>query len=224
MAQIYRSEAVIFDLDDLLYKEFDFVRSGYWTIAKLVDNNYPKKLFNSMMAQYFLGNPVIDWLINDSKCNSNFSKEELLEIYRNHVPDISINVDVANLLSELARNDNQIGLITDGRSVTQRNKIKALGLENWINDFVISEETGFQKPSHQPFLYYMDRFKGSRFVYVADNYNKDFIAPNQLGWRTIALSDNGLNIHTCREGLEAIHSPAEVIGTIRELIVSEAYP
>ena len=222
MAQIFKHEAVIFDLDDLLYKEFDFVRSGYWAISQLV-SNCPKKLFNIMMAQYFLGNPVIDWLIKDYfKSESDYSKEELLAVYRNHSPDISINADVLNILNRLKDNENPMGLVTDGRGLTQRNKIKALGLENWINEFSISEETGFQKPSAKPFLYFMEKFKVSNFVYIADNYNKDFIAPNQLGWRTIALADNGLNVHTMNEQLDPIYLPSEVIASFRELTISHA--
>jgi putative hydrolase of the HAD superfamily len=224
MAQIYKSEAVIFDLDDLLFKEFDCVRSGYWKIAQLVDKGQPKKIFNLMMAQYFLGNPVIDWLINDHLRNGlEYTKDELLAVYRNHLPDISINAEVADVLNQLSSNNNKMGLITDGRSITQRNKINALGLSTWIDEFVISEETGFQKPSPQPFLYFMEKFDVSNFVYVADNYNKDFIAPNQLGWRTIALTDNGLNVHTCKENLEAINRPSEVIKNLRELRISTDY-
>lgn len=222
MVQIYKHEAVIFDLDDLLYKEFDFVRSGYWTISQLV-SNCPKKLFNLMMAQYFLGNRVLDWLINDYlKNKSEYSKDELLAIYRNHNPDIMISADVLNILQQLKRNRNPMGLVTDGRSITQRNKIKALGLENWIDEFSISEETGFQKPSVKPFLYFMEKFDVANFVYVADNYNKDFIAPNHLGWRTIALTDNGLNVHTRKEHLDPINLPAEVIASFRELTITSS--
>lgn len=219
MVQIYKHEAVIFDLDDLLYKEFDFVRSGYWTISKLV-SDCPKKLFNLMMAQYFLGNPVLDWLINDFFQNkAEYSKDELLAVYRNHIPDITINADVLNILQQLKKNGNPMGLLTDGRSVTQRNKIKALGLDNWIDEFSISEETGFQKPSFKPFLHFIEKLNASNFVYIADNYNKDFIAPNQLGWRTIALTDNGLNVHTSNEHLDTVNLPSEEIASFGELVI-----
>ena len=35
----------------------------------------------------------------------------------------------------------------------------------------------------------------ANFYYIGDNVVKDFIAPNQLGWTTICLLDNGQNIH-----------------------------
>lgn len=218
MALIYKNEAVIFDLDDLLYKEFDFVRSGFWSIAKMISPDEPKVLFRSMMVQYFLGNAVFDWLYNDYlKQDSDFTVNSLLEIYRNHKPDITLSSDVFNFLSKLKDNANMIGLITDGRSISQRNKIEALGLSTWIDGFTISEDMGFEKPSPEPYRFFMEKFKAQKYVYIADNYNKDFIAPNQLGWRTIALSDNGLNIHLRKENLGSLHFPQEVIESFKEL-------
>lgn len=222
MALIYKREAVIFDLDDLLYKEFDFVRSGYWTIAKIISPDDPKVLFRSMMVQYFSGNAVFDWVYNVYlKQDSNFKVNALLEIYRNHKPDITLSADVFNFLSKLKNNGNMIGLITDGRSISQRNKIEALGLLNWIDGFTISEDIGFEKPSQEPYRYFIEKFKAQNYIYIADNYNKDFIAPNQLGWRTIALSDNGLNVHSKKENLDFHAFPQEVIENFKELEISE---
>lgn len=33
------------------------------------------------------------------------------------------------------------------------------------------------------------------FYYVGDNTEKDFLAPNDLGWTTVCLLDDGRNIH-----------------------------
>jgi putative hydrolase of the HAD superfamily len=223
MVQIYKNETVIFDLDDLLYKEFDFMRSGFWIIAKTVSEHEPKKLFRLMMVQYFLENQVLDWLCNDYlKSNSIFTPEFLLNIYRNHKPDISISAELQQLLYSLKKNQNNMGIITDGRSLTQRNKIEALGLQRWINEFTISEELGFEKPSEKPFLFFMNKFDSENFVYLADNHDKDFIAPNKLGWRTIALADNGLNIHTTKKELNMINYPNYTINNFLELELSTA--
>lgn len=221
MALIYKNEAVIFDLDDLLYKEFDFVRSGFWSIAKVVSPDEPKLLFRSMMVQYFSGNAVFDWVYNDYlNQESDFTVNVLLEIYRNHKPDISLSADVFNFLTKLKNNGNLIGLITDGRSLSQRNKIEALGLSSFIDGFTISEDIGFEKPSQEPYKFFMAKFKAKDYVYIADNYNKDFIAPNQLGWRTIALSDNGLNVHLRKKNMDSITFPKEVIESFKELEIN----
>ena len=220
MAQIYKDEAVIFDLDDLLYKEFDFMRSGFWTIAQTISVEEPKGLFRLMMAQYFMGNAVIDWVVKDYlKEKTNYDIHSLVTIYRTHKPDISLSAEVVRALSRIKENGNKMGLITDGRSVTQRNKIEALKLNEWISDFTISEELGFEKPSKKPFLYFMERFECKNFVYLADNYSKDFITPKQLGWRTIALSDNGLNIHNINNKLSLNYFPDEIISNFSNIFI-----
>lgn len=99
----------------------------------------------------------------------------------------------------------RIGLITDGRSVQQRNKIEALGLLRWIdeNDTIISEEFGSEKPTTENYLYLMKRYPDCHdFTYVGDNVKKDFIAPNALGWNSICLRDDGRNIH--KQGSEEL--------------------
>lgn len=216
MVQIYKNEVVVFDLDDLLFKEFDFIRSAYWDIAKKVDNQNSKMVFKSMMVQYWDNKPVMDWL---SSKYEEYSVETLLTLYRNHEPEICLTRYVLNILNRLKENGNIIGLITDGRAITQRNKIKALGLEEWISDFIISEEFGFSKPSPNAFEFYIHKYPGKKFIYIADNYNKDFLSPNNLGWRTVALNDNGLNIHQKKEDIGGEYIPIETINNFKEIQV-----
>ena len=223
MARIFKNEAVIFDLDDLLYKEFDFMRSGFWTIARTVETEEPKNLFRMMMARYFLGQSVLDWLCIEYLSNSEFTVESLLSIYRNHQPDISLAAETEQLLNALKQNGNKIGILTDGRASTQRNKIKALKLENWVDVISVSEECGYEKPAEEPYRFFMEQFKLDRFVYLADNFNKDFIAPNKLGWRTIALLDNGLNIHTRKKELNQLNYPGEVVNSLSEIEVNACF-
>ena len=95
-----------------------------------------------------------------------------------------------------------MGMITDGRIQTQRLKIHALGLDKYIpeQNILISEATGADKHFSLPFDIMMRRNPGeSRFVYVGDNPEKDFLWPNRLGWLTVMLLDtDGRNIHPQR--------------------------
>ena len=96
--------------------------------------------------------------------------------------------------------------MTDGYSVTQRNKIKALDIENIFDLIVISEEFGFEKPNPKNFEVF-DKFNTIEKYYIGDNTSKDFIAPNTLGWTTICLLDNGKNIHMQDFNKELIYLP-----------------
>jgi putative hydrolase of the HAD superfamily len=90
----------------------------------------------------------------------------------------------------------KIGIITDGRSLTQRNKIEALGIGKYIDGLVISEDIGSEKPDPRNFEALSEQIPASTYFYIADNIRKDFHTPNLMGWTTIGLIDNGLNIHS----------------------------
>ena len=123
---------------------------------------------------------------------------DYLYIYRNHKPNIALCEDVVRTLDALKAEGVRIGLITDGRSVQQRNKIEALGMGRWIKneDIVISEGFGSEKPALANYEFFMKRYPECQdFTYVGDNPRKDFIAPNVLGWMTVCLKDDGRNIH-----------------------------
>ena len=81
--------------------------------------------------------------------------------------------------------------------MTQRHKVDALGLSAYIDehDILISEETGYEKPSDKPFRWFMEHYPSRTYYYIGDNPAKDFEAPNRLGWTTICLLDDGSNIH-----------------------------
>jgi putative hydrolase of the HAD superfamily len=92
---------------------------------------------------------------------------------------------------------NKVALITDGRSKTQRNKVEALGLQQYLSaeDVIVSEELGSEKPDVRNYNALVRKYPSDTFVYVADNTRKDFVTPNTLGWSTIGLLDDGRNIH-----------------------------
>lgn len=186
-----KSKYLIFDLDDTLVYEIDYLKSAYHEIALRLDPLNSNELFQRMWSLYTNKQNVFKILIN---LYSDFSVEELLEIYRNHYPLISL-VDGAKEILEYAKSKGySIGLISDGRSVTQRNKLKALAIEDFFDKVIISEEFGSAKPDERNFKYFMED-KFAEYIYVADNLRKDFVTPNRLNWISICLMDRGWNIH-----------------------------
>lgn len=197
---------VCFDLDDTLYKEIDFLESAYKEIAEYAVgecggysanlNSHALKAYNRMIDAYHNGQNAFDELNKYLGINKPVS--DYLYVYRNHKPRIVLSEEVERMFCSMVRFGLRIGLISDGRSVQQRNKIEALGLKRWIEeeDIIISEEFGSEKPAKENYAYFMKRYSHCQsFIYVGDNVKKDFIAPNRLGWETIGLMDDGRNIH-----------------------------
>ena len=89
-----------------------------------------EKLWN-----YFLeGKNAIDELLED--LGQSERKTECLEIYRNHMPDITLYDGAGDCIRELKEAGIKIGIITDGRVNGQKNKIAALGLDKIADDII----------------------------------------------------------------------------------------
>ena len=220
---------ICFDLDDTLYKEIDYLKSAYREIAEYAAghcegcsdsvNILAIKAYNRMLDAYREGLNAFEEL--NLFLGLELPISDYLYIYRNHKPKIALPEDVAMTLEELQAKGVRIGLITDGRSVQQRNKIEALGLGKWIEeeDIVVSEEFGSEKPALANYEFFMKRYPECHdFTYVGDNLKKDFIAPNAFGWKTICLKEDGRNIHRQEvEGLEGGMMPKRWIEKLEEV-------
>lgn len=218
-------KVVCFDLDDTLYKEIDFLKSAFKEIvdyALKCSSNVdlsPAHLYEGMLSTYFSKNNAFDYLI--AAVGMDLDKAILLSLYRNHVPQISLSEGALELLTEIKSRGFEIGIITDGRSIQQRNKIKALGLDKIVSEgnIIISEEFGPEKPSMANYEYFVTKYPdATEFFYIADNPKKDFLSPNVLGWKTICLKDDGRNIHSQSFDLPQEYLPRVVVKCLSEVI------
>lgn len=196
---------IAFDLDDTLYKEIDFVRSAFDYIDLYLYRKYPfkrKYIYNILYTAFEKKENPFDKLFTILG-NTNYKVSEnitdMVRMYRNHNPSIKLDSKTQETLSRLKSEGYVLGLITDGRSITQRNKIAALGLDIFFekHDIIISEEFGSEKTNISNFKYFNDRYPFlKKMFYIGDNPKKDFLNPMKLGWKTICLKDNGMNIHS----------------------------
>lgn len=179
---------VIFDLDDTLYSEKDYVRSGFKAVSDYLGGGYEESLWHSFEE----GKPAIDELL--SELGREEEKEAVLDRYRTHEPRIELYDGVKELLQKLREQGRRIGIITDGRPEGQKNKIAALGLDQLVDDILITDELGgvqFRKPCDIAFRIMQTKWRlpAGEMVYIADNPDKDFQAPKQLGMRCIMIDN-----------------------------------
>lgn len=185
---------IVFDLDDTLFLERDFVRSGFREVARVLERTGSVSAFERLEQLFDGGNvdPIGTIIEQDG---APVGKSELLRVYREHEPTLRLSDSIREMLTDYASAGRPLGIITDGRSLTQRNKIRSLGLGAWISELVISEEFGSAKPAAANFLHFESQFPNRSYAYVGDNVSKDFVAPNRLGWTTIGVRNDGQNIH-----------------------------
>lgn len=181
-------KAVIFDLDDTLYSEKEYVRSGYHKIAEVLPqvDNAAEKLWTLFEEK----KPAIDELLKQEKILSEEVKQACLHAYRYQIPDIHLYEGVEEMIAEFKTQGLKIGIITDGRPEGQRAKLQVLSLETLVDEIIVTDEFGgaeFRKPNPIAFETMKERLgvEYAEMCYVGDNTKKDFIAPDQLGMRSI---------------------------------------
>ncbi len=198
---------VVFDLDDTLYDEIEYCKSGFAAVAEFLAN-LPEPRSSSMgegqappaerisavlWEQFTAGNRTKTFNAALDELGMSYDDEligELIEVYRNHNPKISLPQDSRDVLCELSTKYT-LALLTDGFLPAQKLKVQALKIEKYFKSIVYTEQLGREcwKPSPAGFEKIMQTLKGKpeNMAYVADNEKKDFIAPNKLGFSTIQL-------------------------------------
>ncbi|MBJ8361510.1 HAD family hydrolase [Citrobacter cronae] len=214
--QISDNSFLVFDLDDTLYKEADFRDSGFEFIRQEILRLYQRDIVGLLRGFYSgrskdLFTDIINWLGLPPT-----SKEQFIWMYRNHQPVIAIDNDVLTMLRYLNDNTRGVSILTDGRTVTQRNKIKALCLQEFTA-YISEEFDNAEKPDPLRFEFIQRLHGKCEYIYVGDNVNKDFVTPNNLGWTTIGIMDDGRNIHSQNEIISEQSRPNIWLRSILEL-------
>lgn len=214
---------IVFDMDDTLYLERDYVRSGFLQAGALVEKKLGVRGFSDTAWELFLegqrgdifdrtlkriGAPAPDSVIR-----------ELVDTYRNHAPAISLAEDAVQCLDHLYSKCD-LALITDGPVVSQENKARALQIDRWIDLKIFTGRWGinFYKPHPRAFLTVQEHAGASQneCMYVADNPEKDFTAPIQLGWVTVRVRrDGGLHSDAISHECQPNHELQDLRGLIQ---------
>ena len=184
----------VFDLDDTLYPEIDYVRSGMAHVCDWLLESFGIDLREQLALAVAAGERNwLEFLAQRASLPAS-AVSSLLWIYRLHRPAINLAPDCALLLDHLQSAGVPTLVLTDGRSITQRLKLKALGLSRL--PALISEDWGDEdKRSPTRFREVMARFPDKTWLYVGDNPAKDFVVPRDLGWRTVGVKTGDHGIH-----------------------------
>ena len=179
---------IVFDLDDTLYNEIDFVKSGFKALSHYLDSSHQDELFMFMYDTFISegSGKIFDKLLQ--KYNYDISLEKMIDIYRFHCPKIQLRSDALILLEETKLFPT--ALISDGPWQMQENKFKALGLNKWIDYPVYTDYYGTSKPNTKAYQMVMEHFVDEIYVYISDNPKKDFQAATELNWKTIRFKNN----------------------------------
>ena len=187
--------AIVFDMDDTLYEEKEYVISGFKSVDKWVKEKYEISGFIEIASElFFLGerkqtfNKTLE-LLNIVYDNNSLSK--MIEIYRSHEPEIQLLKETEWVINNLM-DTVKLGLISDGYIISQRKKVEALKLNHKFHSIILSDQYGREnwKPSSLPYEKVSMELQCNHdeCVYIGDNVHKDFVTAKKLGWSTVHIS------------------------------------
>ena len=188
-------QAFVFDIDDTLYLEREYVRSGFNAIGQALSceafGRYCWELFEAGIR----GDTFNRALAKFPEVNATIP--QLVERYRDHIPQIALCPDAYEFLTDLHA---RTAVITDGPITSQRRKFIALGLLPWIECPIFTQELGISKPRLAPYQLVAMTLDTpyERCVYFGDNPAKDFAGAHALGYKTIRVRRPGA-LHSAQD-------------------------
>ena len=188
---------VVFDVDDTLYLECDYVRSGFRAVAQRVAWSArvdPDSVFRFLWTRFETGQrgSSFDELLQQFVTEPDrMSVADLVRTYREHRPTIHLLPGMRSILRDLHCRGVPLGVISDGPLVSQTAKVLALDVREYANAVLLTDSWGreFWKPHTRAFVEMSLKLSlpPDHLVYIADNPSKDFEAPALLGWRSVRL-------------------------------------
>jgi putative hydrolase of the HAD superfamily len=222
-----RASCIAFDLDDTLFLERDYVRSGFTAVGEWVSSQFGLTRFAerawNLFQEGFRRN-IFDLALEETSLPASSEMiEKMVRVYRSHVPDIRLAPDAVCCLEAL-RGQVRLALISDGPVESQRNKVRALALDASIDQIILTAELGaeFVKPHPRSFqlVEKLSNTSGGRCLYVGDNPAKDFSAPLQLGWRSIRVRrPDGLHASVDTPEQLAVEREMNDLSSLTELVL-----
>ncbi len=214
---------IAFDMDDTIYEELTYVRSGFraaanaaaawWnidaeealeTLLRSLEEDGRGRQFNVLCDRY--QKPQKKWI------------RALINSYRQHIPVISPDVEAVRVLDALAAQNRRLYLVTDGHKLVQQRKLEALGVAERFVHCYLTNRYGVrhQKPSPRVFelLVARERCQPQDVVYIGDNPHKDFCGIRPLGFRTIRVlqgNHKDVVVDPAQDAEQSVSSLSEIL-------------
>lgn len=199
----------IFDLDDTLYDERQFVISGLKAVAHFAATRWQLNEEHSYQSMLQLLDTqgrgrIFDDFLSPFKLATKANIRACISCYRLHQPQIQMPQAHHELLKQLPK---PLYLVTDGNKVVQHNKIQALGIAHYFKRIFITHRFGVKhaKPSTYCFEL-IKKAEGCRWqdmVYIGDNPAKDFVNLNTLGMYTVRVLTGVYRYSHAKPGYDA---------------------
>lgn len=186
--------AILFDLDDTLYRERRFILSGFAVVARAVEDTDgvpAADAYRVLVAALRLGRRATAFQeLCDAYDLDRTRIANWVSLVRVHAPRLRAGRRTRTILAGL-RTGWRLGLVTNGLPEVQRRKIDGLRLRPFFDHICLAGLPGHGgKPSPEPFFETCAALgvKPARAVHVGDNVETDVQGAQRAGLKTILLT------------------------------------
>lgn len=194
-------KAVVFDLDDTLISEKQYIMSGYQYISQVLGSklNMHERLILKTLTELFEESSRSVFNRFYDELGLVYQEEDILFLvkeYREHFPTISFFEDVHPCIDRLRKQGMKLGIITDGYACAQHQKLKALKAINFFDEIIVTDDLGreYWKPHPKSFEIMKERLgvEFNEMIYLGDNPEKDFYIAKYYPIKTIRICRDGV--------------------------------
>lgn len=201
-------KAIYFDVDDTLYDQLLPFKVAFKAIFKdlntdiegvykssryysdlVFEDTESGKLSLKDMQVYRIKSALKDYDIEITDIEAALFQK----YYGEKQKEIFLEKDLISLFNRLVANGVETGIITNGSSSHQRDKIRQLGIGKWVtnNAIYISSEVGSAKPKRTIFDLAAKGRSVNDFIYVGDSFPNDIVGAKSAEWKTIWFNRRG---------------------------------
>lgn len=216
--------AIVFDLDETLYRERRFALGGYRAVARSVRSDFgiDERAAFAMLA----------WSLRRGRRSRAFqdlsehfdlpasSIPSWVGTYRTHEPRLRLPRSARRALASLAGSW-RLGVLTNGLPEVQASKVRALGIDRIVDAVVYADAYGGGKPCPAAFLEVLDRLGAEprQSVFAGDDPVRDIEGAKSVGMKTILVSRGGPGAGGPRSAPDAVIVSLAEIGSVAERLV-----
>ena len=197
---------LVFDVDDTLYEQIVPFENAY---KSLFDMDIDMEQFYLLSRQYSdvkfeasrNGEMTMDeyhiYRIQEAARDLGvfLTDEQALDMqkeYKMNQQKLQMSNVTINILKLARKNNVKLGIITNGPSAHQWSKIKALGVERWIDkeNIIVSGDYSINKPDVRIFEIMQEKLQLpiDSLYYIGDLLENDIVGANNAGWKAIWIN------------------------------------
>jgi putative hydrolase of the HAD superfamily len=203
-------KAVLFDIDDTLFDRKTAVKKALRlmmrTMPQLFSGIPEYRVFSAFRAadeiardDFESGKPGA--VVRDKRSRAflrglglpELHSKKVTELYIDAFPGVSTEVKGAHAVVERIAEAYQLGIISNAYPDVQYNKLRGIGILDYFDTVVLSEECGIRKPDEKIFQRAAAALgcDAKECIYVGDSFENDIIGAARAGMKTCWFNADG---------------------------------